>query len=123
MSQMRRWTMAISGVTCVVLGAVGVVLPGMPTTIFLIAAVYFLTRSYPALERRLVRNRFFARFLPYVDGKIRLSTRAKLAVIAVMWISVSISCLGIAYAGAISTWMLTLILGLAAIGSLVVWFR
>lgn len=113
----------MSGVTCVVLGAVGVVLPGMPTTIFLIAAVYFLTRSYPALEQRLVRNRFFARFLPYVDGKIRLSARAKLAVIAVMWTSVSISCLGIAYAGAISIWMLTLILGLAALGTFVVWFR
>jgi hypothetical protein len=115
--------MILTGVACVILAAIGAVLPGLPTTIFLIAAVYLLARSHPGLERRLIRNRFFARFLPYVYGNERLSARARLGVIGVMWVSVAFSCFGLTYAGIAGPWILSLIVGLAVLGAAVVWWR
>ena len=38
------------GLTCVALGAVGVIVPGMPTTVFFIAAAACFSRSSPRLE-------------------------------------------------------------------------
>jgi uncharacterized membrane protein YbaN (DUF454 family) len=41
----------VVGLCCVALGTVGIVVPGLPTTIFFIAAAACFTRSSPRLER------------------------------------------------------------------------
>ena len=51
---MKRHIYVIIGVLCVVLGAVGVVLPGLPTTPFLLAASWLFYRSSPKLQQRLL---------------------------------------------------------------------
>ena len=56
----RRLLLAGAGVLAVGLAALGVVVPGLPTTVFLIAASYCFARSCPWLEERLLRNRPFA---------------------------------------------------------------
>jgi len=43
-----------------------VLLPGLPTTIFLIAASYLFSRSFPALAERLLLLPVFRPFLPHV---------------------------------------------------------
>jgi hypothetical protein len=55
--------LAAAGLLCVGLGALGAVLPGLPTTIFLILASYCFTRSCPWLEERLLRTRLFAPYM------------------------------------------------------------
>ena len=49
-STIRRATFAALGILCVVLGIIGVFLPGLPTTDFILAASYLFSRSSPALE-------------------------------------------------------------------------
>jgi hypothetical protein len=88
-----RWMYAGLGLSCVGLGGVGVAVPGMPTTIFLILASYFLTRSCPLLERKIMQSRLFRPYAKYLDGSAPMPMRAKLISIALMWISVSISCI------------------------------
>lgn len=88
-----RLVLAAAGVVCVVLGAIGVVVPGLPTTVFLLAATFLFARSCPWLEERLIRNRLFAPFLGYLDGSTPMPMKAKLATMCVMWASVAVSVL------------------------------
>ncbi len=87
----RRLLMAAAGVLCVGLALAGVILPGLPTTVFLIAASFFFTRSCPWLEQRLIRNRVFRPYLPYLDGSRPMPRRARLLAIGMMWAAVAIS--------------------------------
>jgi uncharacterized membrane protein YbaN (DUF454 family) len=79
------------GVVCVGLAFAGVVLPGLPTTIFLIAASYLFARSCPWLEDRLIRVRWFRPYLPYLDGSQPMPRRARWIALAAMWSAVSLS--------------------------------
>src|SRR5690606_29262316 len=73
-----RWLLAGAGVGCVSLGALGVVVPGLPTTIFLILATWCFARSCPWLERKLVRNRLFRPFLWALDTGAPMPRRARI---------------------------------------------
>lgn len=87
-----RWLLAAAGVGCVGLAGLGAVLPGLPTTVFLIMAVWCFTRSCPWLTDRLVRTRFFRPFLRYLEPGTRMPLRAKVVTIVIMWVAISLSC-------------------------------
>lgn len=87
----RRLLLAAAGIVCVGLAAVGVFVPGFPTTVFLIVASYLFTKSCPWLEERLIRTRLFKPFLGYLDGSARMPVRAKVVTLALMWVCVATS--------------------------------
>ncbi len=89
----RRWLLALLGLLCVGLAAIGVVVPGMPTTVFLIAAAWLFTRSCPWLEEKLVRHRVFAPFHAYLDPDTPMPRRARIAALAAMWTAITASVL------------------------------
>ena len=86
-----RLLRAAAGVVCVGLAGLGVFVPGLQTTIFLIMATYLFARSCPWLEERLIRNRLFAPFLGYLDGSTPMPLKAKLITMCIMWAFVSVS--------------------------------
>ena len=86
-----RWALAAFGLFCVAAGAIGVVVPGLPTTIFLILASWAFAKSCPWLESRLIRNRFFRPFLVYLEPGVRMPPRAKAIALAMMWTAIAIS--------------------------------
>ena len=94
---LRRALLAGAGVVFVGLGGLGVLVPGLPTTVFLILAGYCFTRSIPALEERLIRNRWFAPYLRYVDGEEEMPIGARVRALLVMWISILASCAFLIY--------------------------
>lgn len=87
----RRWTLVAVGVACVAIGGVGAVVPGLPTTVFLIAASWCFTRSCPWLEERLIRNRFFRPYLRFLDTGEPMPRRAMWTTLALMWAAIAIS--------------------------------
>jgi len=121
MDRTRRWLLAGLGVVFVGLGALGAVTPGLPTTVFLIAASWCFIRSFPALEKRLLRNRFFAPYMKYVDGDAPMPTRARVITILIIWVMVSLSMGMIHYRGGLGTWTIVGLSAAALLGSITVW--
>jgi uncharacterized membrane protein YbaN (DUF454 family) len=114
---LRRWLLASAGVVSVGFGALGAVLPGLPTTIFLIIASYCFARSCPWLEQRLLRNRLFAPYMAWIDGREPMPRRAKAAAIAAVWTAVIVS-LSLLYSGGqLPPWLAAVVTGAALIGT------
>jgi len=88
-----RWLRAALGLGCFALAAVGAVVPGLPTTVFLLAGSYLLTRSCPVLERRIRESRLFRPYVTYLDPTTPLPRRARVVALAGMWTSIAISSL------------------------------
>lgn len=83
----RKLVFALVGVVATGLGAVGVFVPGLPTTVFVIIAAWCFTRSCPWLEQRLLRNRLFAPAMAIIDGDRPFTTRMRVISLGCMWIS------------------------------------
>lgn len=64
-----------------VLGALGLLLPGLPTTPFLLLTSYFLVRTSPALNERLLRSRFVGGIL--TDWQVKRGVRSSVKVRAI----------------------------------------
>lgn len=79
----RRRIYIVIGCLCVALGAMGVVVPGLPTTPFLLAASWLFYRSSPRLQEWLLESPLGLYVRSYQSrGGMRPST--KLFVIALM---------------------------------------
>jgi uncharacterized membrane protein YbaN (DUF454 family) len=87
----RRILFASLGLLAVALAVVGAIVPGMPSTVFAIAAAWCFARSVPAWERRLLANRLLGPTLRRFRETGGMSRSAKRAAIACMWVSVAIS--------------------------------
>ena len=116
----RRWLLAAAGVLAVVLGGIGVFVPGLPTTIFLIVASYCFARSCPWLEERLLRVPLFAPYMRFIDERRPMSTRARLVSTTAMWTSVLLSLAWLRASGRLSTALAATIIGVAGIGTVAV---
>ncbi len=88
-SRLHRWLLVAGGVSLVGIGAVGVLLPGLPTTIFLIGASWCFTRSCPWLEERLIRIPLFRPFLVYLDSGARMPRKVVVWTLVVMWFAIA----------------------------------
>lgn len=59
-----RPVLIVAGCSSVLVGAIGILLPGLPTTPFLLLAAALFARSSPALYEVLIRSRVFG---PYIE--------------------------------------------------------
>ena len=62
---MKRSAYLIAGLTSLMLGALGILLPILPTVPFVLLAAFCFGRSSPGLERRLVEH---AKFGPHIEA-------------------------------------------------------
>jgi uncharacterized membrane protein YbaN (DUF454 family) len=69
------------------LGTVGLVLPLVPTTPFLLVAVWAANRSSPRLSRKIRRNRHFAPVLEAWENGRAIPTSAKVLGVGLMGLS------------------------------------
>ncbi len=123
-TEIRRWTrdprrlaFAAAGIACVGLGWIGVFVPGLPTTIFLIVASYCFARSCPWLEERLLRVPVFAPYMKALDAGGGLSPQAARRAWASLWTSLSIS-LGVLWlAGRLRPWLAAVMIGAGCVGT------
>jgi uncharacterized protein len=83
--------MALAGLFFV-LGALGAVLPVLPTTPFLLLTSYFLARSSPRLNRWLLGSRFFGPILRDWQqlGGVRPDVKVKAIMIVLLAVALSL---------------------------------
>jgi uncharacterized membrane protein YbaN (DUF454 family) len=73
------------------LGGLGIILPGLPTTPFILLSAGLFLRSSETLYLRLVRHRVFGKYLRQYEREKGMSLRVKLLSILVMWTMISLS--------------------------------
>jgi hypothetical protein len=86
-----RFGLAALGCLSFALGAIGAVVPGLPTTVFLLIGSYFFTRSCPWLEERLLNTRLLRPYAAVIRSQAPLSPRVRLGILAVVWLSIGVS--------------------------------
>jgi uncharacterized membrane protein YbaN (DUF454 family) len=81
----------IAGTICVMLGAIGIVLPILPTTPFLLAAAACYYKSSERMHRWLLNNKWFGEYIRnYTEGK-GLTRKTKIIALTVLWITIILS--------------------------------
>ena len=100
------------------LAGVGVAVPGMPTTIFLILASWCFARSCPWLTDKLIRNRFFGPFVRYLEPGAAMPVRAKLISLGLMGTAIVGSSVLVLWRGA--PWFVPVFI--ASFGAIGTWF-
>ena len=84
----RAWLLRGAGLGLLGLAAIGVVLPLMPATCFLLASAWCFARSSPRLYHWLHHNRVFGKLLrDYRDHRM-IPLRVKIASVAVLWVTI-----------------------------------
>lgn len=83
----------IMGYLSLGLGAIGVVLPLLPTTPFVLLAAFCFAKSSPALHAWLLQHKSFGKAIRDWQEHRAISARAKLAALAMMALALGLSLL------------------------------
>ena len=90
-SPLKRALLVAAGSFFVALGTIGIFIPLLPTTPFLLLAAYCYLRSSERLHTWLLTNRWFGEYLRnYQDGR-GVPVRAKAGTLALLWATITIS--------------------------------
>jgi uncharacterized membrane protein YbaN (DUF454 family) len=88
---MKKLLLIAIGSALVGVGALGVVVPGLPTTIFLILAAGCYIRSSDRLYNWLVRHRVFGPSIRRFQEKRAMTRRSKAVAMISMWSMIGLS--------------------------------
>lgn len=95
-TRLRRWLqkpLLLVGLVCVFLALLGLFLPLLPTTPFLLLATLCFERSSPRLHRWLFANRLFGDFLQRYRNGEGMPLRGKVLLLGLLWLSLGLSML------------------------------
>jgi uncharacterized membrane protein YbaN (DUF454 family) len=95
MSSIRKIILRIVGIISLGLGIIGIFVPLMPTTIFLIIAAACFLRSSNTLYYWLVDHNILGKYLETVRSGGKMPLKAKLSIIAMFLVTITISILAI----------------------------
>lgn len=107
----RRWLLAVAGILAVALAVVGVFVPVLPTTPFLLLAAACFVRSSPRLYAWLIHHKWFGAHLRHYRAHRAVSLSAKITALVLLW-----GVIGTTAAFAVTTWWGRLLLGAVAVG-------
>lgn len=79
-----RWVLFMAGWVCVALGTVGVVMPVLPTTPFLLLAAACFTRSSPRFHRWLLSTKLFGPLIENWQRERYIEKRSKCVALVVV---------------------------------------
>ena len=89
---MLKLLLMLAGTVALILGLIGILVPGLPTTPFLLLAALLYARSSKKLYRLLTRNRYIGPRIVGFHKTGKLTLQTKVCSIATMWVMILVSC-------------------------------
>jgi hypothetical protein len=90
-SKIIRGLWFTAGTICLVLGAIGIVLPILPTTPFLLASAACYYKSSSKMHKWLIHNKWFGEYIRnYQEGK-GIPIKTKIIALTVLWVTIGVS--------------------------------
>lgn len=87
----KKRLLILAGTICVGIGIIGIFVPILPTTPFLLLAAFCYTRSSNRLHRWLLNNRLFGAYVKnYIEGR-GMPLRLKVFTILLLWITIGLT--------------------------------
>lgn len=117
MTRPQRWLLTLAGVLALGLGVVGIVVPGLPTTPFVLLAAACFAKASPRLHAWLLAHRYLGPMVRDWEAHRSLPLRIKWLSTTLMTVMVALSAWNLAGRPLLQA----LVLGLGAVGAWVVW--
>jgi uncharacterized membrane protein YbaN (DUF454 family) len=90
-SKAAKWLLVVAGSFFVALGIVGIFLPVLPTTPFLLLAAACFARSSERFYRWLINNRWFGAYVrDYREGR-GIPAKVKVFTVVLLWVVILLS--------------------------------
>jgi uncharacterized membrane protein YbaN (DUF454 family) len=105
---MRKILLISGGTASLIMGIIGIFIPVLPTTPFMILSAGLYVKSSPALYNRIINSRLTSRYLTPVSGR-----RAGITALAIMWTMIILTAVFVVDA----TWLRILLLAVGATGT------
>ena len=87
----RKAVLIFAGTVCVALGVLGMFLPLLPTTVFLLMAAYCYSRSSERFHTWLINNRLLGSYIRNYKSGQGISLRQKITTTGILWVSIGVS--------------------------------
>ena len=110
-SPLTKYLYLASGFILVIIGVVGIFLPILPTTIFLILASACFIRSSPKANEWLRNHKILGMYIKNYQDKSGLTLKSKIINIILLWLMISVSAFLFT-----ELWYIRLLLFLIAVG-------
>ncbi|WP_256676193.1 YbaN family protein [Pseudomonas sp. SCB32] len=117
-SRLARWAFALLAYTSLGVGMVGLVVPGLPTTEFVLLAAWAAAKSSPRLSACLENHRLFGPILHNWRNGRAVARRAKISASVAMLAALAVMLVTLPH----GLWLYAVILGMA-VGNLWIWSR
>lgn len=114
----KKAILVFLGLISLVIGVVAIVIPGLPTTPFLLLAAGLFMRSSDRLYRKVMSNRIVGPYIREFRENKGMTKRTKIHAIGTMWVMIAISCIFF-----VDDWMIRIvIISVGIIGTVVMGF-
>jgi uncharacterized membrane protein YbaN (DUF454 family) len=107
----RKWLLVVAGILSVGLGVLGIFLPVLPTTPFLLLAAACFVRSSDRLYQWLIHHKWFGPYIRNYREHKAITRRVKIWTLILLWGTIGYTAFGV-----LTSWALRTLLLLVAIG-------
>jgi len=108
---LRKIALVTAGILCVGLGVLGIFVPVLPTTPFLLLAATCFVRSPDRLYNWLIHHKWFGDYIRHYREHRAVTLKSKIVALVMLW-----GVIGYTAFGVIDNWWIRGVLGVIAVG-------